>query len=424
MAIIRISGPEAVAVASALTPRLRPPASGRHMAVHTLRWDGRFLDQAVVLVFRAPASFTGEDCVELQVHGGRLNTARVLDAVIAAGARLAEPGEFTRRALLNGRLDLTRAEGIAEVIHARSEAALRLGRRHLDGELDRRARGWREQLLHAVVLLEAAIDFSLEEHVFTVTHDELLERIDRVAADLQRVLATADAGRLMLDGVRLVIAGLPNAGKSSLLNRLLGRERALVSPVAGTTRDSVEETLQIDGVAFRLADTAGLSEHSHDPVEALGIARTHNLAAEADLVVWLFDATQPSDPPASWDVPVLRVANKIDLLRRGVEPSAAVAVSCATGVGLDALRAAILHASGALAAGGDEPLIGRARHRDCVSSALQTLLAARALSEQGAPQELIAIELRASLSAIASLTGAVTTDDVLNRIFEGFCVGK
>ena len=284
VAVVRLSGAEAFAIASELlVPGASLPPSHR-AAVRVLQREGRRIDEVLMLCFQGPRSFTGEDVVELQCHGGVVNVRLVLDACLAAGARVAEPGEMTRRALLNGRLDLLQVEAIADVVRARSDRAHALAQAHLAGRLSAAVESLAAQVAALLVEVEAGIDFGLEEHVFAVDYASLAARTATAASGIEQLLRTHDAGRMRSEGILIAIVGRPNAGKSSLLNHLLGRDRAIVSEVAGTTRDTIEETVEHRGLLFRFVDTAGLHE-STDRLELLGMERTQSALRRADAVL-------------------------------------------------------------------------------------------------------------------------------------------
>lgn len=432
--VIRLSGPQAVAIVRQLASL--PAAVESHRALlRTLRREGDVLDQALVLPFLAPASFTGEDVVELHCHGGRVTLGRVLDACLAAGAVPAEPGEFSRRAMLNGKLDLVQVEAIADIIHAESEAAHRLAQSHLAGRLSQAIDDAKESLAELVTLVEAAIDFSLEEHVYSISASSIVERLARPLGVIRALLATYDAGRMQADGVRVAIVGRPNAGKSTLLNHLLGEERAIVTDVAGTTRDTIEESITLNGVRYVLVDTAGVRDTS-DTVEAIGVDRARSAARSADVLVWVEDAATErgsleellgGTPPQ----PVVHVRNKVDLAPHTVDAPAPPSpfrldMSLKTGAGVDGIESALQGAAEAagLAPRSESVLLSRARHRSLLEQALEALERAEGAAASELGHELVALDLRGGLDALGELTGAVTSDAVLNRIFGDFCIGK
>ncbi len=432
VAMIRISGRKAFSVADACVRVTGSSAvsASRDRSVlygHVIR-DGRIVDEVMVAVFRGPRSFTAEDTVEISCHGGVLITRKVLEAVLAAGARPARPGEFTMRAFLNGRIDLTRAEAVAELVHARTELALNAAREQLGGALSARIGELRDDLMVALAHIEAHIDFP-DEDIAPDTTAALLARFDRALERIEVLLKTSGEGRIIREGVRTAIIGRPNAGKSSLLNRLLDHDRAIVSPVAGTTRDTIEETADIGGIPVVFVDTAGLRE-SLDVVEREGIRRSRLAAASAELILHVVDA---SEPPHADDVsvgvefagrPVLVVLNKCDLPEaRRVE--GAVPVSCATGSGIDGLKQAIERTvwSG-LASRSHDGVSINSRHQLALERARDALLQARAGLASQLTLELIAFELRVAVTAIGEVVGKTSTEDLLDSIFSQFCLGK
>lgn len=445
LGVVRISGPDAFEVCRRIGG-LGPGAAESHRArvrtLHAPHDRADVLDQALVLPFVGPASFTGEDVVELHCHGGDVTLRRVLDALAACDVRTAEPGEFSRRALLNGKLDVVQVEAIADVIHAESEAAQRLAQSHLAGRLSNEIDALKAALAELVTLVEAAIDFSLEEHVYSISAESIVERLTPVRDGIAALLATYDAGRMRRDGVRVAIVGPPNAGKSTLLNRLLREERAIVTAVAGTTRDTIEESLALDGVRYHLVDTAGIRS-TDDVVEALGVERSRRALAEADVALLVVDAGDwaAASPllPELAGLPWLLLVNQVDRVpdlgvldaaeasldgpgRRGTlrvslrEDASSVAQ---VEVGLRGLAEAA-----GLRPGSESVLLSRARHRELLMEASSVLETAQTAAESELGHELIALDLRLGLDALGALTGAVTSDDVLARIFGDFCIGK
>ncbi len=420
VAVLRISGPGCAALVARIAGRLPIP---RVATLRPLRdADGGLLDRALVLWFPGPASFTGEDAAELHLHGGRAVIAAVSGALAAAGARPAEPGEFTRRAFGHGKLDLTAAEGIAELVEAETEAQRRQALRQLDGALGRRAAEWSARATSLLARAEAAIDFAEED-----LPDSLDEAVRAAAAalggEISAALDDGGAGERLREGLEVAILGAPNVGKSSLLNALLGREAAIVSPLAGTTRDVVEGMLVLGGVPATLADTAGLRGEGADAIEREGIRRARRRGEAADIVLAVFAADAAPDPEtlallARRDA--VAVANRCDL---AVPPAslngrAPLAVSARTGQGLDALRARLVAEAGRLAGGAG--LLTRPRHRAALTEA------ARCLGEAAtAPApEVLAEALRGARGALGRLTGAVGVEAVLDAVFAEFCVGK
>jgi len=429
VALLRLSGPQAWPIANAIFHGRGPLRPRR--AVHGTITDpaGHVLDDVLTTAFRGPASFTGEDTVEITCHGGPLVTRRILERLLAAGARAAEPGEFTRRAFLNGKLDLTQAEAVMDIIAAQSDLALRAAQRQLEGRIGQTITALRDQLLAALAHLEAWIDFP-EEDIDPDTGAALHARIATVAAGVQQLMATADKGRLLREGVRMVIAGAPNAGKSSLLNRLLGFERAMVSGTAGTTRDTIEETVMLGGIPVRLVDTAGLRDGSEDELERAGMARTRQQLASADLLMEVVDATLPPSHRLAFPDPLpphrLLLLNKADL---GIHPdwsgSGGIPVSCLSGHGIDqAITAITTTITGIPSEGGDTDAAVNARHLNCLQRAHHALHAALSQLNAGAAPEFTSLDLREALEALGDITGRTDTEDLLGVIFSQFCIGK
>jgi tRNA modification GTPase len=431
LAIIRVSGPATRDIIARATGGRVNAGSPLRTALRCriLAADGGTIDDGLVTLFGGPHSFTGEDSAEFTGHGGMLVTAETLARLLACGAAPAAPGEFTQRAFLNGKLELTQAEGIMDLIAAQTRLALRAARGQLDGALGRRTTAARDQVLEILAHLEAWIDFP-EEDIDPHTGAALVAGIDSVIATIDTLLATADQGRILREGVRTVIFGPPNTGKSSLLNRLLGCDRAIVSAIPGTTRDTIEETVNLHGIPIRLVDTAGL-RHTTDHLESAGIHRTVRQLADADLLLEVADASQPPPPPATAEIDPhtvrLLVLNKQDL---GEHPdwaaADAVRISCATGAGMDALAARIrdsLHFG--TAEWGEQSVAINARHQACLQHAHRALDAARdLLAAPDSPPELAAIDLREALDALGEIPGKLGTEDLLGAIFSRFCIGK
>lgn len=424
LGIVRVSGEEAQHVVRACTGRSLQPR--RATLVRVRDAQGRVLDECVATLFAAPASFTGEDVVELSCHGGPLVLQLVLERLLACGACPAEPGEFSRRAFENGRMDLTRAEAVMDIISAGSELALRAAQNQLQGAIFRPVQAAIDRLLDVAAHIEAYIDFP-EEDIDPHSLDRLEGDLAAVQADLQQLLGTAEQGRYLREGVRTAIVGSPNVGKSSLLNRLLGFERAIVSPTAGTTRDTVEESVTLAGLRLRLVDTAGL-HHSTDALEQCGMQRSLRAWQEADLVLQVADAARPPEPLPEVDsrVPHLLLLNKCDLPEHpawhGVQ---GIRLSCTEGRGFAELESAIRRLF--LQSCGEQDSLAaiNTRHRYALQQALQSLAATRAGLQSPAPApELLSIDLRAALDALSSITGRVDTEDILTRVFSTFCLGK
>ena len=437
--IVRVSGPLALTIAQRV---FRGNGDGAGWESHRLYHGrvvdaaGKPLDDALAVLMRAPRSYTGEDVVELHCHGSPVALHDVLRATLAYGARLAEAGEFTRRAFLNGRLDLAQAEAVIELIRARSEAGATMAAEQLLGRLSRDLDEVRSALLDIRAQLEVQIDFSEED--VAVDQQRLASDIGLAREQVLALLSSYRQGKLARDGLRVTIAGKPNVGKSSLLNALLSEERAIVTAIPGTTRDTLEETVNFDGFPVVLADTAGLREAS-DPVEEIGVRRAHAKLADADVVIAVFDTSRPWERE---DDQVLRavaartavaVLNKSDLpslfgarrIQKSLGRAVVLRLSARTGAGLDQLRVAVVRgAAGQPEAGGDRPTITLVRHRDALERVAESLeLALEGVRGRLAP-ELVAVDVQNAADHIGSITGTITSEDVLDRIFSEFCIGK
>jgi tRNA modification GTPase len=416
--VVRVSGSKVESIAAAVTGRVPKPRLATLAAFRDA--SGERIDEGIALYYPAPHSYTGEAVLELQGHGGPLVMGSVLRACLDAGARLAEPGEFTRRAFLEGKLDLAQAEAVADLIEASSEEAARAALRSLTGEFSAAIDALLSPLVELRALTEAMLDFP-EEEVDAVHRSDAAARLERVKQQLEEVLAKSRQGSLLGSGIHVVLAGRPNVGKSSLLNRLAGEERAIVTPIAGTTRDALREPIQIEGVPLTVVDTAGLREAA-DLIEALGIERTQHELHRADLILVIREAGQPESDALKLPIGVQRVDvyNKIDLAAQFKAPAGAVSISAKTGQGMDALRAAILAAAGWTATG-ETVFLARERHLQALERARSHLRAAG----QTLPRwEFFAEELRLAHAALGAITGEFTADDLLGEIFSRFCIGK
>jgi tRNA modification GTPase len=444
LAIVRVSGRDAVAIADRVFRGRAPLADAQGFTVHygqAVNMAGEAIDEVLATLFRSPHSYTGEDAVEFSCHGGMVVTASVLDALLGAGARSAAPGEFTRRAFLNGRIDLSQAEAVADLITARSARAQRASLEQLSGRLGARVGALRRELLDLCALLELDLDFA-EEGLEIVGRPEIGERLGTAAAHIRHLASTYKEGRLYRDGVAVVFAGRPNAGKSSLFNALLKEERAIVTAIPGTTRDYLEESVSFDGVRFRLIDTAGIRE-SQDVVEQVGVARARNAVRTADIVVIVVDPMETTSLTAMIDdvksnapeQKVVLALNKSDLVKeRDAGRSDRVAeihgvhgvrLSALTGDGVHELRSELV----ALATSGvlhdeHEVLITNRRHQESLLRSAECLDRAKGSLEEGATNEFIALDLRDGANALSEITGEMTTEEILNAIFARFCVGK
>jgi tRNA modification GTPase len=419
--IVRVSGARAPEIARRLIGRL-PEA--RVASLATARdAAGRPIDEGLALYFPGPRSYTGEHCFEFHGHGGIVVVYAVLGACLDGGARLAEPGEFTRRAFLNGRMDLAQAEAVADLIDAASAEAARSAMRSLAGEFSAAVRALGARLVELRALTEATLDFP-EEEVDALHREDAAARLARLRAGLDELLARSREGSLLRAGIQVVLAGRPNVGKSSLLNRLAGEERAIVTPIPGTTRDALRETILIEGVPLNLVDTAGLRD-SRDEVERLGVERAHRELARADLVLAVHDCTEREDAPAL-EVPAaaarIDIYNKIDLAPGFAAPAGphpALCLSAKTGEGIEALRQAILQSAG-WRSHGESVFLARERHLRALQAAARHLAAAAGQGQW----ELFAEELRLAHQALGAITGEFTADQLLGEIFSRFCIGK
>ncbi len=446
--IVRISGENAVAYASELI-RLRSGRSLIAVQSHTLHHADVFdvavtpiephrdslpLDEALVVVMRAPHSFTAEDVVEIHCHGGPLVLQSLCDGLVRRGARLADPGEFTKRAFLNGRLNLTQAEAVLDTIRAKTTGSLRIAQEQLRGALSKEVDRMRETLIGLLAHVEAAIDFTEEDLAF-VRPDDLARSLRQTRTEVSRLAKTYEEGRVLREGVAAAIIGRPNVGKSSLLNALLGTDRAIVTAVPGTTRDVLEEVLNIRGIPVRLLDTAGLRE-TDDLVEHEGIKRSRAAIEQAELLLVMLDGSFPLSAEdhdllgLGRDKTLVVVVNKSDLPSRIhdfelAEFKSVVRISAKTGAGLEDLRDTI---RGVVGRGGLEPgeaaMVTRIRHRTSLVNAESALAKAIESVTSQLSGEFIAMDLRGALDALGEITGAITTDDVLDRIFREFCIGK
>jgi tRNA modification GTPase len=436
IAMIRLSGPQSLAIADASFRPAGKFSKPSAAPTHTLHFGrivryGRVVDEVLLSVMRAPRTFTREDVVEITCHGGMLPAKMVLDTVLENGARLAEPGEFTRRAFLNGRIDLAQAEAVADLIHARTEFAATAAEEQLAGKLSQRINILRDDLMKILAHVEAHIDFP-DEDIAPDTLDKLMGRMQAALDFMDELLRTAKDGLLLRRGIRAAIMGRPNVGKSSLLNQLLGQERAIVSSIPGTTRDTIEETASVRGLPVVFIDTAGLREAA-DEIEAEGVRRSRHTLTSAELILHVMDG---SEPAGEWDKkllteyagrPRLLVRNKGDLPQRLELPDglAAIDVCCLTGAGIEELKDAIKGTvwSGGVPAEMLQVMIN-SRHEDALRRGREA--AARALEALCAHLglELAAQDLRQAAQAVGEIVGKTTTEDLLDSIFSQFCIGK
>lgn len=436
IAVIRVSGSGAIEAVA----RIFKGKNLSEQATHTAHFgrvvkqgeiQGEIIDEVIATIFRSPKSYTGEDTVEISCHGGVLNTQTVLEAILATGVRMAEPGEFTLRAFLNGKMELSQAEAVADMIHAKSRKALQAAQQQLEGAIGKLISNFRQAIIDATAMLELELDF-IEEDVAFADRTQLRKLLTELEVQLRQLLESYETGRLLRDGVRTVLIGKPNAGKSTLLNRLIGRDRAIVSEVAGTTRDTIEADWTYRGVYFRLIDTAGLRE-TEDVIEAEGVRRTRKAIEEADVVMLLEDLREPGNVELRTvlartfpDKPMLYIGNKIDTIEdpelfSGYD----LLISAAENQGIDELKARLLEkALGRVDTDAGSLVITSTRHRDALEKALAFVSSAHQRLEDGSSNEFLSIDLRSALQELGQITGEITNEDILDSIFSRFCIGK
>jgi tRNA modification GTPase len=439
LAVLRLSGPGALMVADrSFEPIGKSALKPSHAPTHTIHHGrvvrkGRSVDEVMLTVLRAPRTMTREDVVEITCHGGLLPAKQVLDTLLENGARIAEPGEFTRRAFLNGRIDLTQAEAVLDVIHSRTELALAAANEQLAGKLSRRINQLRDDFIRTLAHVEAYIDFP-DEDIAPDTRQDLVSRLEHGLRFMDELLRTANEGQILRRGIRAAIVGRPNAGKSSLLNQLLGRDRAIVSAIPGTTRDTIEEMANIRGLPVVFVDTAGLRE-AGDEIEVEGIRRSHAALAKAELILQVLDGSEPltkADEKYLEEFGGRRrilVRNKVDLPARLELPKAISApivdISCVTGKGIEELKDKIKEMawSGEIRAEMLEVMIN-SRHQEALGRARSATERTIDALREDLSLELVAMELRIATNAVGEIVGKTTTEDVLDAIFSQFCIGK
>jgi tRNA modification GTPase len=437
LAIVRISGNDARPLASAVFRGADlstvPPNTVHYGYID--RSDGTSVDQVLATVFHAPRSSTGEDVVEISCHGGDFAAQFVLQRVLEAGARMADPGEFTQRAFLNGKIDLAQAEAIADLIHASSSAAHRVSMSHLEGRYSKLLDDLRSELLELVAFIELELDFS-DEDVEFADRSRLETLLDEAHSLLGRLLASYSLGERIRDGVRVVIGGRPNAGKSTLLNALVGHDRAIVSPTPGTTRDQVEAEAEIEGLRFRFVDTAGIRE-TDDAIEAEGVRRARKAIEGADLLLYVVDAREGPDSVEQQllaevrpDLPVIRIANKADLLngeakvdREWIRLSAYRAIDDESEIA-PLIENMVRAVAENLSNTETSAVVTNQRHRRHLRTAFEAVERARTNLDAGVSGDTLSLDLRIALEELGAITGAITNEDVLDQIFSRFCIGK
>jgi tRNA modification GTPase len=425
--VVRLSGPQVEEIAHRMIGELPEPRFATTAIFRNA--SGEDLDSGLALYFPGPASFTGESVLELQGHGGPVVMSMLIDAALELGARMAEPGEFTKRAFLNDKLDLAQAEAIADLIGSGTAQAARAALHSLSGAFSSKVEALAEQLVRLRMYVEAAIDFP-EEEIDFLGDEQLLAGLKSCSRAFEELRRTARAGRVLRDGYRVVIVGRPNAGKSSLLNRLSGEEAAIVTEVAGTTRDILREQISVDGLAVELIDTAGLRDDP-DRIEEEGIRRAREALKSADAVLWIQDANESPEQRIDENLPegaeIIIVRNKIDMTGEqaglAADGSGAVRLSAKTGDGIDALHECLRAAAGYRNLG-EGAFTSRKRHIDALRRAAKHFMTGKAALEDMKAGELLAEELRLAQEALGEITGAVSSDDLLGRIFSEFCIGK
>jgi len=442
IAVIRISGPAAFSLASLFFRPSKPKDLNREPGhtVHHGEWvdeKEEAVDTVLLSLFRAPHSYTGEDVAEVSCHGGILLSRRILEILFRAGARPAEPGEFTKRAFLHGKMDLTQVEAVLDLIRARSDASLRAAARQLQGGLSRKIDSLKEELLKVTAHLEAGLDFP-DERLETDSEEDCLRQMEQVGQEIRLLLAGFERGARLREGVLTVIVGRPNVGKSSLLNALLQRDRALVSELPGTTRDALEEEVQVGGVGLRLVDTAGISGHARDPLERLGVERTRQYMKEGDFFLFLLDGSEdwrPEDEALLAEIrgkDFLPVINKADLPQKlnfkKLEPyfngSRPPRISCQTGEGIPELEKRISERLQTKNILQESATLTRLRHKQTLENCLAALERARETGVKNLSPELALADLRYSLASLRELVGEIYSEDLLDVIFREFCIGK
>ncbi|HZS28143.1 MAG TPA: tRNA uridine-5-carboxymethylaminomethyl(34) synthesis GTPase MnmE [Candidatus Angelobacter sp.] len=432
--VVRLAGPEARAIACSMLRLKQELAAGRAVFGEVIEpASSERIDEAVVTFFAKPHSYTADDVVEISAHGAPVVLRHIVELATSRGARLAEPGEFTMRSFLNGRIDLTQAEAVRDLIESQTLYQAKVAAQQLEGSLSKRLQPIKKKLVELIAIMEAGIDFS-EDDVAVLPSEEIIARLKEVQTPLEQLRASFAYGKIVHEGFTLAIVGRPNVGKSSLFNRLVERERAIVTATPGTTRDLVTETVSLGGIPIKLIDTAGI-RHSTDEAESIGIRKSYEALSEADLVLVVLDSTQEI---SSEDMELLRVcvngrglavANKTDLAPNAFkilrEPSRAFKTSAITGEGINALRQAILEEVSGRSGGEQETgFLTNVRHQRLVEESLNGLEAATRAVEHKIPHEMIMLDLYGALRPLDAITGETTTDDILNLIFSSFCIGK
>ena len=439
--IIRISGEDAIGIAHSLYRTKSGKKLLDRFESHTIHYgfieepgSDKVIDEVMVSVMKAPRSYTGEDTIEINCHGGVLVCKKILEAVCKSGARLALPGEFSKRAFLNGKMDLSKAEAVMDLIHSKNEYALSASVKQLKGSVSEEIKSMRGEILHEIAFIESALDDP--EHISLDGYDELLEeKVDSLLLQLKKLLSTADKGRIIRDGINTVIVGKPNAGKSSFLNLLLGEERAIVTSVAGTTRDILEESVSLSGIHLNIIDTAGIRE-TEDVVEKIGVEKARSYAKDADLIVYVVDASVALDENDKEIRKLIRDKKTIILLNKSdlntvvtkknfEEGSIVITTSAKENLGMEEFEKAVseLFLGGKIKAN-DEVMITNLRHKNALSEALESLKLVKTSIENGMPEDFYSIDLMSAYASLGSIIGEEVGEDLVNEIFSKFCMGK
>lgn len=437
ISVIRLSGEAALPVASRIFRGIRGrqltdirPFSIRYG--HILQQDGSVIDEVLVSYFKGPRSYTGEDVIEISCHGGPLPVRRILERILEQGVRLAQPGEFTKRAFLNGRIDLSQAEAVMDIIQSRTDAALRSANDQSRGKLSRRILELRDELMNVMAKIEVTLDFP-DDDLDRSSDLKLAQELEAIRTEIEQLLATAEKGKLLREGIKVVIAGKPNVGKSSLLNALLEEQRAIVTEIPGTTRDVIEEYINLEGIPIRLTDTAGIRE-TKDLVESIGVERSRRSLEDADLIILVLDLSRHLSEEDHELLEQTAGRKRILLLNKEDLPKVAeipedilqdaTVISALNNFGLDRLRERIHAMSLEDASGFDETLVTSARHKEALMQAQQALMDAVAAIELAVPMDLVTIDVHAAWSSLGEITGDTLQEDLVDKIFSGFCIGK
>jgi len=432
LSIIRVSGPKAICSVDEVFVGKRKLLEADSHTIHYGRIkesSGKFIDDVLISIFKAPNSYTGEDTVEVSSHGNPLISRKIIETLLKNGIRLAEPGEFTKRAYLNNKIDLAQAEAVLDIINSRTEASLLGARNQLDGLLSRKVNELRQKLIDTASFVELELDF-VEEDIVLIDNSELKNRINEITKELKELLRTYNFGKVLKDGVNVALVGKPNVGKSSLLNYILKESRAIVSPIPGTTRDVIREEVSIDGILFRLYDTAGI-RFSEDEVEKEGVQRSRNAIKDADIVLFIEDVFLKDSNEIvrevndiSWKEKVLKVVNKIDLDKNCDKP-ADVYISALTGEGIDILFTKLKEtALGSSTYTEKSAVVSNLRHYNCLRKAAEDLNNALNSIKNNLSGEFISVDIRNAISNLGEIIGEVSSEDILNNIFTKFCIGK